>query len=97
MELELTEIRENPFLKRKEVYGVIIHRNQATPGRQEIIKRVAAELNTNAENTVLVNIHSQFGAPQSRIELHIYENPTDAQKIEPKYRLKRSGLLEEAK
>ena len=96
MEFELTEVRENPLLKRKEVYGIVTHRNQSTPARQEVIQRVAALLNTNAENTVLVNIHGQFGVPHSRIELHVYENPADAQRIEPKYRLKRSGHLEES-
>ncbi|MFX1511146.1 MAG: 30S ribosomal protein S24e [Promethearchaeota archaeon] len=97
MEVELTEVRENPFLKRKEVFGTVTHRNQSTPTRQEIIQRVAALLNTNTENTVLVNIHSQFGIPQSNIELHVYDDPANVQRIEPKYRLKRSGLLEEAK
>ena len=95
MEVELTEVKENPFLKRKEILGVVTHPGLATPKRQDVLQRVAALHNTDVDKTIVQSIHSEFGIPKSKIIVHIYENKEDALKTEPKHLLKRSGIIEE--
>ncbi|MBR4226512.1 MAG: 30S ribosomal protein S24e, partial [Candidatus Methanomethylophilaceae archaeon] len=54
MKMEITQQRENPLLKRKEVYFTIEHAGETTPGRNAVAEEVAKQMKSK-RNCVVVD------------------------------------------
>ena len=81
--LEITELRDNPLIGRKELYGYLHHYAKGTPQRYEIRKKIAEIFKVPVEVVYVRNIKTEFGWGRSRIEVHIYRDPKRAEQIEP--------------
>lgn len=93
MEIEISERKDNPFLKRIEVRFVVKHEGLKTPSREVVKKLLAKELDKEEGLMALEYIKSEFGKNESRGYAKIYEND-ESMRIEKSYLFKR-GVKEE--
>jgi small subunit ribosomal protein S24e len=94
-DLKILEEKENPLLYRKELIVEIDHTGEPTPKREDVRKRVAA-LKGVSENLVIVHsIKPLFGVGKSVAFVKIYESEEKLREIEPRYMLRKHGLLQE--
>jgi len=94
-DVKILEERENPLLHRKELLVEIDHTGEPTPKREEVRKRIAA-LKGVSENLVIVHtIKPLFGVGKSVAFVKIYESEDKLREVEPKYMLRKHGLLQE--
>ncbi len=94
MEVEIVEKKENKLMNRIEVRFRVDHPGEATPKREEIKKKVSAILGAKEDFVILRKIVSTFGKPVSYGIVHVYNNKEDIFRWEPRYILKRNGLVE---
>ncbi len=88
MELSITEEKQNPYLKRKEVQGKIIF-EKATPSNIDVTKKISEKLKASEELIVMKHIYTQFGSQKAKFLAYIYENKEMKDKIEPKKKEKK--------
>lgn len=95
MGLTLKKVRElnNPLLYRKEYLFTIIHDGEATPSRARIREELSKLLGIPADLIVVRKLRTEFGMNKSHAIVHIYENKEKLLLIEPKYILKRDGII----
>ncbi len=94
MEVEILEKKENKLTNRIEVRFKVRHPGEATPKREEIKKKIAAIIGAGEDFIVLRKVISVFGKPESYGKIHVYNSKEDLFRWEPKYILKRNGLVE---
>ena len=94
MDIDITKKTENNLLKRTEVEFDIAHDAAATPSRETVAAKLAAMMNTDRNVTVIKKIKSEFGLNRSKGYANVYASE-QARGIEPKYILKRNGLIGE--
>ena len=94
MEIDILEETENDLLNRKEVKFEIVHEESHTPSRDTVRAKLAAIMNADADKTIIKKISGEFGRNHSIGYANVY-NSEEAVSIEPKYVLKRNGLIEE--
>ncbi len=93
MNLNIVKEIENQLIGRKELKLVAEHPNSPTPSRKDLLKTIAAKLGKDEKLLVIRKIKSCFGKPVSYIYVHLYNDPKDVFKWEPKYVLERNGLI----
>ena len=93
MEIEITDKKNNPFLKRTEVQFIISHENQKTPNQVIIKNELANSLNTNKENIIIDHLRSNYGIQKTYGYAKIYSSRKEAETIEQKYILKRNKMV----
>ena len=74
MEVQIESVRENPLLGRRQVTLAVDHEGEATPSREDIKSRFAAEETLDEENIEVGTIHTGFGRNSSKTELKVYED-----------------------
>ncbi|MFB6192871.1 MAG: hypothetical protein ABEK00_01335 [Candidatus Nanohaloarchaea archaeon] len=74
MEAQITAVRENPLLDRREVEVGLTHENEATPSEEDVKSRIAAENGIEAENIEVESIYTGFGKQSSRATLKVLED-----------------------
>ncbi|MFH1450908.1 MAG: hypothetical protein ABIF92_02915 [archaeon] len=82
MEFEIISEKDNPVLKRKEVM-VGIKGTGATPPRKEVVASVASHFNVSESLILVDQILTEFGTPNCRAKVKIYQDAADI----PKQRL----------
>ena len=92
MKMEFNQKKENPLLKRTEVYFTINHAGEATPSKGAVVEAIAAELKASKDAIVLDSVESVFGTGKSRGYVKVYESKDAALKYESEYLLKRNGI-----
>jgi len=92
MELEITDKKTNPLLKRTEVQFLTRHENEGTPNRKLICSELADTLNTKPENIIIDSITSSFGSNISKGYAKAYSNREQAESVERKFQLKRNNV-----
>ncbi|HHC18964.1 MAG TPA: 30S ribosomal protein S24e [Euryarchaeota archaeon] len=97
MELTIESKRYNPLLKRTEIYARIVHKKAATPSREDVRNLIASEFGVKKDLVIVQYIRTGFGWTVSKAYVKIYDSLDDLKKVEPKYVLRRYGLIEEAK
>ena len=97
MEIEIISETNNSLLKRKEFMALISHMAESTPARQIARDKLAASVNADKDNTLIIKIKSVFGAGKSKVQFRVYENTEQLKKIELPHLLKRNGFIEENK
>ncbi|RLE47806.1 hypothetical protein DRJ25_01530 [Candidatus Woesearchaeota archaeon] len=88
MEINITEEKNNEFLKRKELKGTITF-TAATPSKTEVTKKLSEMTKTDEKLTLVKHIHTQFGSQKAKFIAYIYENEEMKNKIEPKKKEKK--------
>jgi small subunit ribosomal protein S24e len=73
MEVQIESVRENPLLDRRSVKVSVDHEGEATPSREDIKNRFAAENALDDEKIEVGTIHTGFGREKSDAELKVYE------------------------
>lgn len=92
MKMEITQKRENPLLKRTEVYFTVDHAGESTPSKGAVVEAIAAQLKAAKDAIVLDSIESVFGTGKSNGYVKVYESKDAALEYESEYLLKRNGI-----
>jgi small subunit ribosomal protein S24e len=74
MEVQIEAVRENPLLDRRRVTLKVDHEGEATPSREDIKSRFAAEKTLTEDNIEVGTIHTGYGRNSSKTELKVYED-----------------------
>ena len=84
----------NPLLQRKQFVIEVVHPNIPTPSRKEITEKLATMYKVkDSRNISVFGFKPQFGGGRTAGFGLIYENQEATKKFEPKYRLRRAGLI----
>lgn len=92
MKMEITQTKENPLQKRVEVYFVLDHNGESTPGRNAVAEEVAKQMKSKRNCVVVDNIESVYGKGQSKGYAKVYESLEAALEFDREYLLKRNGI-----
>ena len=91
MELLIEKQRDNPLLKRKEVYFRVKYEDtKVTPSRQEVREKLSGLLNATQDRLVIRWMKPEFGKMEAEGYALIYETPDDMKAVEEDYVLKRN-------
>ncbi|MDR0309173.1 MAG: 30S ribosomal protein S24e [Candidatus Methanoplasma sp.] len=96
MKIEITNQKENPLQKRKEVYFTIDHAGESTPGRNAVAEDIAKKMKSKRDCVVVDNIESVYGIGKSKGYAKVYDSKESALSFENGYLLKRNGIAAEA-
>lgn len=94
--LEKIEERRNEVIGRSEL-KLLATVEGGTPSRADVVKAVTERLRVEPNRLALVKIEPSFGSSKSVIHVRVYDNPETLLFFEPRYRLKRQGLIVEGK
>lgn len=73
MEVEITTVKENPLMDRREVEAKVNHENEATPSKEDVLSRLAAERGLNKNNVDVKHVYTGFGRQESKAIIQINE------------------------
>jgi ribosomal protein S24E len=73
MEVEITTVKENPLMDRREVKAEVDHQGETTPSEEDVKSRIAAENGIETENIEINHIYTNYGSNNSEASLHVYE------------------------
>lgn len=71
MEAEITSVKENPLLGRRDVQVNLEHEAEATPSKEDVQSRIAAEHGLDKEEIKVENVYTGYGRNQSTAYLKI--------------------------
>jgi small subunit ribosomal protein S24e len=97
MEIEIDSQKNNPLLKRTEVYFTVKHTGEGTPNREIIRSELAEKLNSKKENVVVNIIKTSFGIQETTGYAKVYSSLESSKGIEREHILKRNKLGETKK
>jgi len=98
MEVKILSKKQNPLLKRREVQFKVEHGPKGkTPGRLELKKALAAELQVKEELVFVKKMRTLTGTNTTVGEANAYDTAAQAKLIEPEYILKRNSPPEKPK
>ncbi|HTY74849.1 MAG TPA: 30S ribosomal protein S24e [Candidatus Nanoarchaeia archaeon] len=97
MELKIISKKENPVLKRTEVQFTVEHTQAKTPGRLDIKRSVASQLQVNDKLVFIKKMSTKTGTSMTVGEANAYQSEAQAKIIEPSYIIKRNSPPEKAK
>ncbi len=92
MKMEITEKKANPLYQRTEVYFVLDHVGESTPGRNAVAEEVAKQMKAKRDCVVVTTIESVYGTGKSKGYAKVYDSKDAALKLEREYLLKRNGI-----
>lgn len=73
MEAQITAIKENPLLDRREAEVQLTHEGEGTPSTEDVKSRVAAENGLDEEKVEVGSIYTGFGRNTSKAYLKIFQ------------------------
>lgn len=97
MEFKIVQKTENKILERDELEVRIQHEGEPVPTREQVLSKVAASLNKERNQVVLIKLQSKYGISNSIAWIHVYDTAERTKIVEKDYLLKRSGILKELK
>jgi SSU ribosomal protein S24E len=80
---------DNNVTGRKEITLKIFHIGSPTPSREELKKALASYLGQKEDLLVIRKITTGYGAGISQARIHVYTDPKNLEKYEPKHLLVR--------
>ena len=80
MTLKIVDQKNNPLLKREEIYCIFEHPDKATPSRNEMIPALEKTLNTKREMIIIDKIFSVKGKGESKVHIFVYKKKEDVPK-----------------
>ena len=97
MEVKIVFKKENPLLKRKEVQFTVVHTQGKTPGRLDLKRSIASELQISDKLVYVKKMKTMTGTNTAVGEANAYETEEQAKLIEPAYIIKRNSPPEKPK
>jgi small subunit ribosomal protein S24e len=98
MEVKIASTKENPLLKRKEVYFSVEQDSmEKTPTRLEVKKALATKLNVSEAMVFVKKMQTMTGTHTTVGNATTYKTVEQAKFIEPEYIRKRNSPPEEPK
>lgn len=109
MEAQITAVKENPLLDRREAEVQLNHEGEGTPSTEDVKSRVAAENGLEEEEVEVDSIYTGFGRNTSKAYLKIFQEfeydedlqedtiEEEAAEVTPEYEEAVSGTITEAK
>lgn len=94
MEISILSKENNPLFKRTE-YIIEISFNSSTPKREEIRQAIIEKTGVSPELLIIKKIQQHTGMRRARVIAHSYKDKEFMLRVEPKYILKRNGLIKE--
>ncbi|MBD3248599.1 hypothetical protein GF336_00960 [Candidatus Woesearchaeota archaeon] len=88
MAFDIKDQTENNLLSRKEIIAEMIFEGP-TPSKQDVAKKIAESLKSDAENIVVKHIYTEFGKPKASILAYVYNSKKDREEIETKHKKQR--------
>ena len=82
MEIEIDSKKNNPLLKRIEVYFTVKHNGEKTPNREIIRSELADKLNSKKENVIINILKSGFGKQETKGYAKIYFSLNNIKNLE---------------
>jgi len=79
--MEVIKEKDMKLLSRKRA-TVLIKGTAGTPGRKNLVKDLAKKFNTKEDNIIIKHMYPQFGSRDTKIIVHIYEDPAKMSKFE---------------
>ena len=73
MEVEITTVKENPLMDRREVEATVNHENEATPSTEDVQSRLAADRGLNKDNVDVKHVYTGYGRQTSKAIIQITE------------------------
>ena len=93
MEIEINSKKNNPLLKRTEIYFTIKHAGGGTPNREIIRSELADKLNSKKESVILNIIKPGFGVNETTGYAKIYSSLESLKGFEREHILKRNKII----
>lgn len=109
MEAQITAVKENPLLDRREAEVQLNHEGEGTPSTEDVKSRVAAENGLDEEEVEVDSIYTGFGRNTSKAYLKIFQEfeydeeiqedtiEEEPAEVTPEYEEAVSGTITEAK
>ncbi|MBS7634167.1 30S ribosomal protein S24e [Candidatus Bathyarchaeota archaeon] len=91
MKVEIVSNKRNELLKRNEIIFNVVHENSPTPSRLEMRRELARILKTDVEKVYVRRMESTTGLSTAIGEAHVYDSPSQANQVEPKYIMLRNS------
>ncbi|RLG51123.1 MAG: 30S ribosomal protein S24e [Thermoproteota archaeon] len=83
-DIEIVERKKNPLLYREEI--ILKFRFQGpTPSRKEVREAVVSFLGVNQDRVVIRKISQEYGMPEAKVLVMLYNSSEKAKEIEPKH------------
>ncbi len=91
MEVVVESERQNPLLRRREVYFRLKYAEEgATPSRADVRQKIAGLFSAEVERVVIDYIKPEFGKTEARGYAKIYDSVEDLQSIERDHIIRRN-------
>lgn len=99
MDIEIIKEKDNLLLNRKELMLNISHSSGATPSRDDVKKRLVAQLNSQYDLVVVDRLTTEFGAQKTTVYAKVYSDINRVNQVENKHIIERNKAkpVEEAK
>ncbi len=97
MEVKIISKKENSLMKRKEVQFTVDHARGKTPGRLDIKRSIAGELQVSDKLVFIKKMRTMTGTGTAIGFANAYESEAQAKLIEPEYIIKRNSPPEKPK
>jgi len=98
MEVKIVSEKENPLLKRREVYFHIQHNQTGnTPSRLEVRNAAATALKTDVNLVFIKKLETRTGTQTAVGVANVYESIDQAKLVEPEYIIERNAPPEKPK
>jgi ribosomal protein S24E len=88
MNLDLISVKKNPLFNRQEIEFKI--EQVATPSRSNVRVGIAVALKTELNQVYVREIRTKPGTHRTVGTAHVYDDPEQALKVEPKYIIERN-------
>jgi small subunit ribosomal protein S24e len=93
MEITISEDKRNELLKRREIAFLVTYEGP-TPSRQQVLDKMAALLNLDANLTVIDSLATRFGKTEVTGKARVYDTEEMKVQIERPYLLRRGKKAE---
>ncbi|AEA46865.1 30S ribosomal protein S24e [Archaeoglobus veneficus] len=91
MEIFVEKDRQNPLLKRREIYFRLKYEEEgATPSRKDVRQKIAGLFNANLDTVIIDYIKPEFGKCEAFCYAKIYDSVEDLHAIEEDHIIKRN-------
>ena len=97
MEVKIVSKKENPVMKRTEVQFTVDHNQGKTPGRLDVKRSVASQLQVSDKLVFIKKMKTLTGTSTTVGEATAYQSEAQAKLIEPAYIMKRNSPPEKPK
>ena len=88
LELELTSVKKNPLFNRQEIEFKV--EQAKTPSRSNVRIGIAVALKVDLNQVYVRGIETKSGTHLTVGTAHVYDDPAQALKVEPKYIIERN-------